>query len=247
VDSFRLAKVVAAHPEGYSVDLVFLDDGSRVPSVQVSSPSATTNSGLNDLPVPTASSTGADYDVAETKDRDVYALVTFVRGVPVVMGFLFPQICQMLFADLNRRIDRHASDVYTSIDAQGNYELYHPSGTYLRIGASAAHEDLTGKDFDKKWKITKNKTAPVHVHLSVANNGSEVASLDFAPTGDAVLHATSVLISSPATTISGTLHVEGHITYDSGISGTGDIVADGISSEHHHHPDPQGGQVGEPS
>jgi hypothetical protein len=34
-----------------------------------------------------------------------------------------------------------------------------------RIGTTAAHEDLTGRDFDGKWKIAKNTAAAVYVHL----------------------------------------------------------------------------------
>ncbi len=178
----RPAKVVAVHPGGYAVDLVFLDDGSRVPAVQCLTPFASTNSGIADLPAPTPGQSA--YDASETKIRDIYAMCGSFRGLPVVVGFLFPQVCQMLFDDANRRIDRHASDVYTSIDGDGNVELYHPSGTYLRIGTAAAHEDLTGKDFDGKWKITNNTDKAVYVHLGVANGGNSVASIDIDPSGN---------------------------------------------------------------
>src|SRR3546814_4397963 len=50
------------------------------------------------------------------------------------------QVCQMLFKDLERRINRHASDVYSTIDADGNMEVYHPSGTYLQIGRASCRE-----------------------------------------------------------------------------------------------------------
>ena len=182
--SLRIAKVMAIHPEGYSADLVFLDTGSQAPSVQILSPSASTNTGLNDLAEPSTPKSGSETDVAETKDRDIYAMVAYAGRTPVIMGFLYPQVCQMLFTDMQRRIMRHASDVYTSIDSAGNFELFHPSGTYLRIGTTPAHEDLTGKDFDKKWKIAKNTTTAVHVHLGVSNAGSQVASIDIDPDGN---------------------------------------------------------------
>lgn len=181
-NSLRVAKVVRAHPGGHAVDLVFLDDGSRVPAVQVLSTAASTNTGLNDLPQPTMSS--EEYDARETGDRDIYAMVAFMRDMPIVLGFLFPQICQMLFADQNRRIMRHASDVYTTIDGEGNTELYHPSGTYLRISTDGAHEDLTGRDYDGKWAIAKNTDKAVHVRLVVANAGVQKASIDIDPAGN---------------------------------------------------------------
>jgi hypothetical protein len=184
MSSLRIAKVMAIHPEGYSADLVFLDTGSQAPAVQILSPFASTNTGLNDLATPTTPKSGSPTDVAETKDRDIYAVVGYAGRTPVIMGFLYPQVCQMLFEDVQRRIMRHASDVYTSIDSEGNFEMFHPSGTYLRIGTTPAHEDLTGKDFDKKWKIAKNTTTAVHVHLGVSNAGSQVASIDIDPSGN---------------------------------------------------------------
>jgi hypothetical protein len=183
MSSLRIAKVTGITPGGYAVDLLFLDDRANVPGVQVLAPSAGTNFGYNDLAVPTKAGVT---DPALTNDRDIYAVCAYVGRTPVVLGFLYPQVCQMLFTDMERRIDRHASDVYTSIDTHGNLELFHPSGTYMRIGTSPNHEDLTGKDFDKKWKIAKNTDKAVHVHLRVSNAGSSVASIDIDPDGNIV-------------------------------------------------------------
>jgi hypothetical protein len=142
---------------------------------------------LADLPVPSLPPSGDKWDLNESKDRDMLAVVAFFKRLPIVIGFLYPQVSQMLFSDQNRRIERHASDVYTTIDGDGNTELYHPSGTYLRIGTAAAHEDLTGKDYDGKWKIEKNTTTAVHVQLTVKNAGSQVASVNIDPSGNVSL------------------------------------------------------------
>lgn len=179
----KLARVVDTHPESNSVDIVMVDDGARYPGVEVCTPFGTTNSGVSDLPDVTK--TGNKWSLTESTDCDMRAIVAFIgAGVPVVLGFLFPPVNQVLFADRNRRIERHASDVYTSTDKDGNFELYHPSGTYLRIGTAPAHEDLTGLDYDAKWAITKNTDKAVHVHLSVRNAGNEVSRLDMNPQGD---------------------------------------------------------------
>lgn len=233
----RPAKVMAAHPEAYAVDLLFLDTGQRAPMVQVLSMAAGSNFGWADLPQPTQ--TDAAYDPKATNDRDVYAICGDVGGQPVVIGFLFPQVCQMLFADANRRIDRHASDVYTSIDGEGNVEVYHPSGTYLRIGATSAHEDLTGVDYDKKWEITKNTGAAVHVHLAVANAGTTVASIDIDPSGNIVEqndgNVTATIGGNANVTIGGSAYVQAgsditmksptHITLDTPITYITGVVA----------------------
>jgi len=237
--SLRWGRVAAIHPEDYSVDLVMTDNGERMAGVQVLAPSASTNNGRNDLPKPALPKSGDPWDLRETTDRDVLAGVATFGMYSVVLGFRFPQVCEMLFADLERAVNRHSSDFYTSIDAQGNFEAYHPSGTYFRIGTSPAHEDLTGKDFDKRWAIKNNTGTAPHVHLTVANAGSPVASVDVDPSGNVTLQnngnlsATvggnvegdvtgTVTLNAPAgTTINGPLTVNGLLTYTQGMHGSG--------------------------
>ena len=180
--TLRLAKVTGVAPGGYSVDLLFLDDGSRVPSVQVVSPSAATDAGYNSLIAP---DTGADqWSAADSNTRDLTAVVGFMQGFPVVLGFLFPQVCQMLFDRQNFEVKRHPSDVYTTIDDDGNVEVFHPSGTYLRIGETPDHEDLTGQDIDGLWKISKNTEKAVHVNLTVKSAGTTKATVSIDPSGN---------------------------------------------------------------
>lgn len=178
----HMVRVVATHPESHAVDVVFMDGGRPLAGVQVLSPMAGGNVGLADLPSPDV--VGDPFNAELSKTRDIFAALMFLNDIPVILGFLFPQIAQCLFADKNRRIDRHASDVYTAIDADGNTEVYHPSGTYLRIGTAPTHEDLTGKDYDKKWKIAKNTTKAVHAHLTVANAGVVKATVNIDPSGN---------------------------------------------------------------
>lgn len=179
----RLARVAAVHPEDHSVDLVMVDDGSRYAAAQVCAIGASTNTGRSDLPQVTA--TAEKWSLAERTDRDMRAVVGFLGpNSPIVVGFLFPQVNGVLFADANRRVDRHASDWYTSVDGQGNFEASHPSGTYLRIGTSPDHENLAGKDFDGNWAITKNTGAAVHLQVTVANAGAVKAKLHIDPSGN---------------------------------------------------------------
>ena len=185
----KLAKVVATHPEDHSVDLVMIDDGTRIAGVQVLTSSATGNTGVHDLPTPDRPS-GDKWDLVGETDRDMIAVVGSIGRSAVVVGFLFPQISQMLFKDPNRRVMRHASDVYTSIDGQGNAEFFHPSGAYVRFGTSASHEDLSGTDADGKWAITKNTGNQVHIHIEQAGGK---ASVNIAPSGAIVVNSQSTL------------------------------------------------------
>jgi len=258
VADLRLAKVVATHPESHSVDLVFCDNGARVPNVPVMSGSASTNSGTVDLPTPTAPKEA--YDPQDTKDRDIYAYVGFANGLPVVIGFKVPEVGQMTFKEENRRITRHASDVYTTLDGKGNFEMFHPSGTYFRIGEEPEHEDLAGKDFDGKWEIKNNTDVPIHVHLSVANKGTETASISIDPDGNIKIkhegdlslttagsmsmEVTGDITSSAATwSHTGAMSVKGNFKVTSG-----DVTADGVSLKTHKHGGVQtgGGTTGAP-
>lgn len=241
----RLARVAAVNPEDHSVDIVLVDDGSRYVGVQVLSPSASTDTGTADMPEPGV--VGDKWSLSERRGRDILAVVSMLErtALPVVLGFLYPQVNGMLFADRERRVVRHASDVYTSVDANGNVELAHPNGTYIRIGTSPDHEDLTAKDFDGNWKIGKNVDRQTHFQLMIKAGGAQKAVLHIDPAGNvtlehsgnlvvnttgtahvtaggaATLTAPAVTIESPTTLVTGTLTVQGLLTYQAGLVGSG--------------------------
>lgn len=176
-----MARVVATHPESYAVDVVIMDDGRRLPGVPVLSPMAGGNCGIFDLPVPTVTDPEKPYESRNTDDRDIFAMVSFVnQHIPVVVGFLYPQVAQCLFTEKNLRINRHASDVYSTLNEGGEFEYYHPSGTFIRIGDSLDHADLTGADYDKKWNIEKNtdKLPGIAVHIENINGIQTTIVLD---------------------------------------------------------------------
>ena len=233
----RWGRVAAVHPEDYSVDLVMTDTGEQLAGVQVLTPFGGTDCGYASLPNPATPPSGNKWDLTARTSRDVLAAVGSFGPYAVVIGFRYPQICQMTFADLNRVINRHPSDFYTTTDGAGNFEAYHPSGTYFRIGTSSAHDDLTGRDFDGKWAITKNTGAAVHAHLTVASGGAAVASIDIDPSGNVtVTHngnmsvttngttyvkSSSVTIDTPTTHVTGAMTVDGALTFKGGMTGSG--------------------------
>ena len=165
--SLRKGIVVAAHPNDHSVDLVMSDDGSRIPGVPVMAHSASARTGGVDMPdVPTAN--GADkWDITKRTGQDMEAVVAFFGRNPVVIGFLYPQVSQMTFDDPKRKFVRHQSDVYHTIDGDGNMELYHPSGAYVRIAESLDHEDLEKKNTDKSMQLDRNKDKKVGMRVSL--------------------------------------------------------------------------------
>lgn len=152
----ELARVIESHPESAAVDLFMLRDNRHLAGVPVLSGWAGNDFGATCLGEP------------QNGDRVIFAVVGWMNGDhPVVVGFLYPQVAQVLFEDKERAVWRHPSDVYVSIDADGNTELFHPSGAWFRIGEMPEHEDLTGKDYDKVWKISRNTDRKVHIHCEI--------------------------------------------------------------------------------
>lgn len=178
-----LGRVLKFHAHDASCDLQLLADGSQLTGVPVLSGMVSTSSGRVDVHEPE----GSAYDKPGSTTRDVYAVVGWAGPAPLVVGFLAPQVSQVLFDRANFRVDRHASDVYSTIDKDGNVELAHPSGTFVRIATSPDHEDLTGQDFDARWAITRNTTKNVWLSIAIANAGGVKATLKIDPSGNVSL------------------------------------------------------------
>lgn len=215
--SLDLGFVVATYPQGPSID-VLMPNGDQLSNVQVMVPTGSDCTGHVDLPDIGGPVDSSRWQLSMQPEHYVRAVVSYLHGIPVCLGFLLPPATQVTFAQKNRRIMRHASDVYTSVDDQGNTEIYHPSGTYFRIGASPAHEDLTGKDYDGLWAIKRNTGSAPHVHLTVANAGSPVASVDIDPSGNITLQNNGNLTA----TVGGNAEadISGTTTVDSGGAAT---------------------------
>lgn len=166
----RQGIVVATHPEDYSVDLVMLDDGSRVVGAQVMTMNGSARAGSVDLP--SVGKKKDKWDLSERTDNEATAIVGMMRGNPVVMGFMYPQVSQMTFDDPDRRMSRHVSGAYQTVKGDGSVEFYHPSGAYVRISETTEHEDLDGKNFDKNLAATGNKDKKISIHVQAAGGKS---------------------------------------------------------------------------
>lgn len=191
----RIGTVVATYPSGNSVD-VQMDDGTPL-NMQVLCGFGGSDFGCVDMPSIGLADDDSRWSFKSKPPRKVRAVVAMLDGVPVCIGFLLPQENEISFDRKNFRIARHASDVYTSIDENANIELAHPSGTFLRIATSAAHEDLTGADVDKLWNIDTNTDKLVNVQLTVANGGNVKASINIDPDGNiAIEHAGNLSVTT---------------------------------------------------
>lgn len=176
----KLAKVVKVHPQHRSVDLVFLSGGVQLSGVPVMTHNGTSSSGSFDLPSPVVDE-DKPWDTSLLGKRDMVAVVGSAGDYPIVLGFLMPQISEMMFEEENLRVDRHVSDVYTVHDAQGNVTLNHPSGSHVFIGPDSPRR-VDGMDYDKQSKQIEGRAGGKFelrmnggmVRIAVEKNGTVV-------------------------------------------------------------------------
>ena len=241
-------RVIAVNAKAHTVDLIMLERGDRLPNVPVLSGALGSAAGMVTLYAPTKATDPAG--LARTSGHDVYAAVVWFGLMPCVVGFRMPELGQMTFDRVNFRVERHPSDVYSVIHDDGTVELYHPSGTYFRIGESSAHEDLSGLDVDGRWKMARNTDKAPHVHLSVRNAGVEKASVDISPSGDVAVAGEGTLtatmqgaatLTAASWTIHGPVHFTDAVTGDADatftgtVTGTADVVGGGKHLKTHTH------------
>lgn len=187
------ARVLRFHPHDGSCDVQLVRDGSQYTGVKVLAGMFTTSSGLADWHEPE----GNAPNQPGSRTRDLVAVLGFVGESPVVIGFLPTEVSQLLFDRKNFRVNRHASDVYSTLDGQGNAEWAHPSGSFVRVATSPGHEDLTGQDFDGLWKITRNTDRDVWLAVQVANAGGVQALVTIDPAGNVALtHAGNLTVNT---------------------------------------------------
>lgn len=231
----KKARVVAVHPEDHSIDVVTFPDGARISGVQVLAPFASSNTGLHGgLGSPGTPGSGDKWDIRDDTTRKMVAIIGFMGpGLPVCLGFLFPQVNGLSFKD-GRLVLAHESGAYTSMMPDGSIESYHPSGSYVKLG-TGAHASMAGQDQDGRFAQSTAAPAPTYT-VSVGSGGSELAKLAMGPTGAIAVTATvSVDITAPMTTVHGNARVTGNLQVDGAITTDGDMTAGGKSFLGHVH------------
>lgn len=241
--SGRIGYVVDTHPEDNSVDLLMASDGARLIGVQVKTLDGSTRTGSVDLPaVPKKAN---KWDITKLTGQDLKALVDYYDGTPVVTGFLFPQINQVLSNDPKLKINRHQSDVITTVDGDGNTQMAWASGLYIRVAEDPNKVDMTGQNADENAVFDRNTGRQYHVRISLAGkqveftmspNGNALmelkGDLDVAADGhvnvvcndSTVTASDSVTIDTPQTTITGHLSVLGGMDLEGGSGSTMEIT-----------------------
>lgn len=74
---------------------------------------------------------------------DVYCVAAFLENDynnAAVLGFIFPMETTLSIAEYGLYIFRHESDVFWMVRADGTVQIYHPSGSIIKIGADDINE-----------------------------------------------------------------------------------------------------------
>lgn len=219
----ELAVVVDTHPEDNSVDALMVRNGARVVGAQVMAMGASGRTGTVDLPE--VKKTGDKWDITQRDkdDQDVIAVIGHVGHTPMVLGFIYPQVNQMLFGDPKMRFSRHQSDVMSSIDGDGNIQLTHPSGAYVRIGEQPDKVDLADKNADKSLKPSRNTGRKVNVRIGLAEDKVVVT---LTPDGDVkILMKKDLLIEAEG---KADIKVTGNVTAE--VGGNLSVEVEGTTS-----------------
>lgn len=172
----RQGIVVATHPEDYSVDLVMLDDGSRVVGAQVLTSSGSARTGTFHMAPVTRE--GDKWDITQRTDQDQYAVVGFINSHPVVLGFLYPQINQMNLKSDRTFYFRHQSDVEVRVNEFGALSINHPGGLGISIGTPTAPPGQDDSAADAR-NISRNLETYPDLTISLRGDDPEKPGLAF--------------------------------------------------------------------
>lgn len=73
---------------------------------------------------------------------NIYCVATFIEDYqqPIILGFLFPKENVLSIPDYGLYIFRHESDVMWMIRGDGTVQVYHPSGSMIKIGSDDTNE-----------------------------------------------------------------------------------------------------------
>lgn len=212
MQQLEVVRIIAAHPESSSVDVLLVRTGARVSGVQVLTGMAGADHGVSGLVAPAEQDEAKPAEAQVKAERVIYGVMA-MAGLPVLLGFLHPQVSQTLFADRNRFVWRHPSDLYATATDAGDLEIAHPSGTFIRIGESPEHEDLTGQDHDQRWAIARNTDKQPSLRIAVAAGGTPHTTLTIEPGGKVTLECDGDLELSAGG--AATIHSAGKLTLQS--------------------------------
>lgn len=228
--------VRAVYAASKSVDVLGFD-GARYSNVQVTSLDASNDTGSFSVPDVGLPQDETRWDYDKEPEREIRAVVVVLpTGGAICIGFLSPQVDNTSFDRKNFRVTRHGSGVYTTVSHDGDVEVGHPSGTFLRIGVNAAKENLDGADVDGNWGAGPNADKQPTVRIQVANAGGVQSTLTMDKDGKVVVESTGeTAFTATKFKFNGPSEFAGNVDVTGAITATVDVQAAGVSLVTHPH------------
>lgn len=168
-----IGKIIKVYPEANMADVVLLN-GDLLPQVQIMSSSASSRTGVVDIPVPDYQKSVSEDPIklqlpCNSNESDVFAVVAFLESnpnKPIILGYLFPEECEVLCgtkqegnSDGSMYLWKHRSNVYTRVGDDGDIEISHPSGTLIKIGKNTERSEILNYDREvRPFKSKKDQT-----------------------------------------------------------------------------------------
>jgi hypothetical protein len=136
------AKVLRFYPTTNTADAVEAVDGGRTfPNCPIlCSVPAGFAYGTRYYPTHDDQNTEAEY---VNSPGDIYCVAMYVENdynSCVIIGFMFPTQTTLSIAEYGLHIFRHESDVIWMVRGDGTVQIYHPSGSFIKIGDDDTNE-----------------------------------------------------------------------------------------------------------
>lgn len=189
----RLGRITKVWHESRTADVLMIDGPGAQPLLRVPVLTATPDS----WDIPDVEHSG---DSTATGEREM-----FVAMAPLginrwgIVGFLPGAKRPSMFGD-GRSMVRNGAGVYSTTDKTGNMELYHPSGTFVRIG-TPGHESLLGKDLDEQFAIPANTASTPTITIGLAAAGVSTGTITITPDGSITMTTAGAVEIETASTV----------------------------------------------
>jgi len=134
------AKVTRFYSISNTADVVTIDDNIAMMGCQILC-SIPVSFSFGERSIPIVDDTAKETSYVMSPD-DIYCVATFIQDYnqAVILGFLPPKETVLSIPDYGIHIFRHSSDVMWMIRGDGTVQVYHPSGSFIKIGSDDINE-----------------------------------------------------------------------------------------------------------
>jgi len=168
-------KVVRFLPSSNTVDVVTIDNNISISSCLVAC-SIPAGFAYGTRYFPTHDDNNSEVEYINSAG-DIYCVAAFIDSDynnAVVLGFLFPLETTLSIAEYGLYIFRHESDVIWMVRGDGTMQIYHPSGSIIKIGDNNTNEV---SDTIEKDGIYPAKTDGLYIRPPADYNKSKTTNL----------------------------------------------------------------------